>query len=47
MGLVGRKLKLKNEGRLETRRGPVLLCFCVDEGGEGRKEKKWFFDRMK
>ena len=47
MGIVGRRLKLKNEGRSETRRGLVLLCFCVDVGGEGRKEKKWFFDGMK
>ena len=24
----------------------VWVC-CVDVGGEGRKEKKWFFDGMK
>ena len=42
MGLVGRKLKLKNEGRSKTRKRHVLLCFCVDVGGEGRKEKKGF-----
>ena len=41
------KLKLKNEGRLETERGLVMLCFCVGVGGEGKKEKKWFSDGMK
>ena len=25
----------------------AMLCFCVDVGGEGRKEKKGFFDGMK
>lgn len=47
MGLVGRKLKLKNEGRSETKRGLVMMCFCVDVGGEGKKEKKCFSDGMK
>ena len=43
MGIVSKKLKLKkNEGRSKRRRGPILLCLCVNVGGEGRR--RWFSD---
>jgi len=45
MGIVGKKLKLKNEGRSKRRRGHVLLCLCIDVGGKGRR--RWFSDGIK
>ena len=46
MGIVSKKLKLKkNEGRSKRRRGPILLCLCVNVGGEGRR--RWFSDGIK
>ena len=41
------KTKSSPSEREQDQFGFAMLCFCVNVGGEGRKEKKGFFDGMK